>query len=162
MYAGVKTSLREVRAAGLQTVLDARPDVLNHNVETVPRLYPIVRPQAQFARSLALLKRSGELAPGIPTKSGFMLGLGEVEEEIVQLLQSLREQDVDIVTIGQYLRPTPQHLPVVRYVEPAEFERYRTLGLAMGFRDVASGPLVRSSFHAEETLMRAVRGAAAV
>jgi lipoic acid synthetase len=149
--------------APLRTVLDARPDVLNHNVETVPRLYPMVRPQARFDRSLDLLRRAKSLSPATTTKSGFMVGLGEDDDEVVEVMRSLRAHDVDIVTIGQYLRPTPQHLPVTRYVEPAQFDTYAEIGLSLGFRDVASGPLVRSSFHAEQTLERAAaRGSAAV
>jgi lipoic acid synthetase len=139
----------------LAVVLDAQPDVLNHNVETVPRLYPMVRPQARFERSLALLQMSKRLRPDIPTKSGFMVGLGEEDAEVEDLLRSLRAHEVDIVTIGQYLRPTPHHLPVVRYVHPDRFDELAAIGLRMGFKDVASGPLVRSSYHAEQTLERA-------
>ncbi len=139
----------------LETVLDAAPDVLNHNVETVGRLYPIVRPQARLARSLALLARAKRTAPAIPTKSGFMLGLGEREGEVEDLLRMLRAEDVDIVTIGQYMRPTPRHLPVVEYVPPERFDALAAFGRQLGLRDVQAGPLVRSSFHAEETLDRA-------
>lgn len=134
----------------LNRVLQAQPDVLNHNVETVPRLYPEVRPQADYERSLHLLKRSKETYPQIRTKSGFMLGLGESREEVLDLLQDLREAECDFLTIGQYLQPHTNRLPVVRYVEPEEFETYRKIGEEMGFQMVSSGPFVRSSFHARE------------
>lgn len=132
----------------LQTVIDARPDVLNHNVETVPRLYLKVRPQARFERSLELLKRAkGER---LTTKSGFMVGLGETDAEIIGLLGSLKASDVDLVTIGQYMQPTEKHLPVERWVDPDTFDFYREVGMSMGFVNVFSGPLVRSSYHADE------------
>jgi lipoic acid synthetase len=134
----------------LSRVLQAQPDVLNHNMETVPRLYPEVRPQADYERSLHLLKRSKETYPRIRTKSGFMLGLGESKEEVLDLLQDLREAECDFLTIGQYLQPHTNRLPVVRYVEPEEFEAYRKIGEEMGFKKVSSGPFVRSSFHARE------------
>ncbi len=133
-------------AAALQTVMDARPDILNHNTETVPRLYPAVRPQAKYARSLEVLERAKK--GGMLTKSGLMVGLGERTEEVLEVLSDLREADCDILTIGQYLQPTREHLPVDRYVHPDEFRLYRARGLAMGFRNVESGPLVRSSYHA--------------
>jgi len=129
-------------------VLDESPDVLNHNNETVERLYPEVRPQADFKRSLHLLKKSKELYPHIFTKSGFMLGLGERREEVLGLLQDLREVGCDFLTIGQYLQPRRDRLPVVRYIPPEEFEEYKKIGEGMGFRAVASGPFVRSSFRA--------------
>jgi lipoic acid synthetase len=132
----------------LQTVIDARPDVLNHNVETVPRLYLRVRPQARFERSLELLKRAK--AAGLTTKSGFMVGLGETDAEIIGLLGSLKASDVDLVTIGQYMQPTEKHLAVERWVEPDAFDFYREVGMSMGFQNVFSGPLVRSSYHAGE------------
>lgn len=132
----------------LQTVIDARPDVLNHNVETVPRLYLKVRPQARFERSLELLKRAKE--QGLTTKSGFMVGLGETDAEIIGLLGSLKASDVDLVTIGQYMQPTEKHLPVERWVEPDTFDFYREVGMSMRFANVFSGPLVRSSYHADE------------
>jgi lipoyl synthase len=138
-------------AAALATVLAARPDVLNHNIETVPRLYPHVRPQAGYRRSLALLERSARAEPDIPTKSGLMLGLGEEAEEVHETLQDLRRAGCRILTLGQYLQPSPQHLPVVRYVAPAEFDRWREAALAIGFSEVASGPFVRSSYHAKES-----------
>ena len=137
--------------AALETVLRARPDVLNHNIETVPRLYPRVRPQADYRRSLELLRRAGEIAPEIPTKSGLMLGLGERPEEIRQTLQDLRAVGGRILTLGQYLQPSPEHLPVEAYVPPDDFENWRTVALEMGFAEVASGPFVRSSYHAKES-----------
>ena len=137
--------------SALLTVLAARPDVLNHNIESVPRLYPKVRPQADYLRSLALLKRAREFDSGIATKSGMMLGLGEETPEVRRTLQDLRAADCRILTLGQYLQPTPEHLPVVRYVTPAEFEDWRTSALQMGFAEVASGPFVRSSYHAGES-----------
>ena len=132
----------------LRRVMDAGPDILNHNIETVPRLYSRVRPKAVYARSLELLQRAKELAPRIPTKSGLMAGLGETRTEIVTVLEDLRRHDVDVVTIGQYLRPTLRHLPVERYVAPEEFEELRVLAKQLRFRHVESGPLVRSSYHA--------------
>ena len=134
----------------LEVVLEKAPDVLNHNIETVSRLYPEVRPQADYERSLHLLKRSRESHPNILTKSGFMLGLGENREEVLELLRDLREAGCDLLTIGQYLQPRQDRLPVVRFVPPEEFEEYKTIGEEMGFKAVASGPFVRSSFHAFE------------
>jgi len=136
----------------LATLMDARPDVLSHNVETVPRLYRRVRPQAIYTRSLDVLSWAKEMRPQTPTKAGFMLGLGETREEVLALLRDLRERQVDIVTIGQYLRPTAEHLPIERYVTPEEFREYAREGRAMGFRHVESGPLVRSSYHAWDQL----------
>ena len=132
----------------LQVVIDARPDVLNHNTETVPRLYLPVRPQGNFKRSLELLKISKE--KGMVTKSGIMLGLGETKEEVIEVLKAWREVNVDLVTLGQYMQPTEKHLPVARWVTPAEFDEYRDIGMEMGFTNVFSGPLVRSSYHADE------------
>jgi lipoic acid synthetase len=132
----------------LQVVLDAQPDVLNHNVETVPRLYLPVRPQGKIERSLELLARVK--SSGFITKSGFMVGLGETDEEVIELLQLLRKAQVDLVTIGQYMQPTQNHLPVARWVPPETFEYFHRTGKAMGFSEVFSGPLVRSSYHAEE------------
>jgi len=132
----------------LKILLDAQPDVFSHNVETVPRLYKRVRPQAIYTRSLDILNWAKEMAPDRPTKAGFMLGLGEEREEVLALLRDLRERQVDIVTIGQYLQPTKEHLPLARYVTPEEFREYARLGMALGFRHVESGPLVRSSYHA--------------
>lgn len=132
----------------LAQVLAARPDVLNHNIETVPRLYGKVRPQARFQRSLELLVRAKEA--GSTTKSGLMLGLGETEEEVLDVLKHLRTSKCDLVTLGQYMQPTKDHLPVVRWVPPEIFERLRNEALKMGFSNVFSGPLVRSSYHAGE------------
>jgi len=137
-------------AHSLATVLREKPDVLNHNIETVPRLYPLVRPQASYKRSLRLLQNSKEHSPKILTKSGFMRGLGEGQEEVLNLMEDLREVGVDFLTIGQYLQPRTDRLPVVRYISPEEFEEYKKMGEAMGFKGVASGPFVRSSFHASQ------------
>lgn len=135
------------RAEALQVVVDARPDVLNHNVETVPRLYRRVRPGASFPRSLELLRRSKDA--GLPTKSGIMLGLGEERTEAEETIRAIRAAGTDVLTVGQYLRPSPQHLPVLRYYTPAEFDGLRAFALGLGFAHVESGPLVRSSYHAE-------------
>lgn len=136
--------------SSLTMVLKAVPDALNHNVETVPRLYPEVRPQANYKRSIDLLKRSKESHPHSLTKSGFMLGLGETKGEVLDLLRDLREVKCDFLTIGQYLQPRPDRLSVARFIPPEEFEEYKKSGEEMGFRAVASGPFVRSSFHASE------------
>jgi lipoic acid synthetase len=143
------------RFDSLRVVLDARPDVFNHNVETVPRLYPGVRRGARLDRSLGLLSAAKILEPSLTTKSGFMLGLGEREGEVRELLQALRGANVDIVTIGQYLRPSRENLPVVEYVPPETFERHREFGERLGFRHVFAGPFVRSSYRAEEALRAA-------
>jgi len=134
----------------LETVVAARPDVLNHNMETVPRLYRQVRKGAVYERSLELLRRAREQAPEMPTKTGMMLGLGETREEVLAAMRDISAQGAAILTLGQYLQPTPEHLPVMRYVHPDEFAEFRSAGLAMGFRHVESGPLVRSSYHAFE------------
>jgi lipoic acid synthetase len=131
----------------LQAVADARPDVLNHNVETVPRLYRSARAGASFPRSLELLRRSKEA--GLLTKSGIMVGLGEERLEVEETIRAIRSSGTDILTVGQYLRPSPRHLPVVRYYSPAEFDELRAFALALGFAHVESGPLVRSSYRAE-------------
>lgn len=136
----------------LALVMDALPDVLNHNVETVPRLYREVRVGARYRRSLEVLRSAKQMRPAIPTKSGVMVGLGEEASEVLDVLRDLRTHEVEIATIGQYLRPTPSHLPVLRYVPPEEFAMYREEGLKMGFSHVESGPLVRSSYHAAEAL----------
>ncbi|MBS1232758.1 MAG: lipoyl synthase [Nitrospirae bacterium] len=136
--------------SSIDTVLRARPDVFNHNVETVPRLYSSVRPLADYQRSLSLLAYIKKAAPGIQTKSGLMLGLGEELREVMGVLRDLRDTGCDIVTIGQYLRPLKSNIPVVEYLEPAIFERLRLTALSMGFTHVASAPLVRSSMNAEE------------
>ena len=137
-------------AAALGIVVAARPDVLNHNVETVPRLYRQVRPGAIYTRSLELLRRAKQLAPGMPVKTGMMLGLGETRDEVLQAMGDLVACGTDILTLGQYLQPTRDHLPVVRFVHPDEFGEYKQLGMELGFRHVESGPLVRSSYHAFE------------
>ncbi len=134
----------------LRTVLEAGPDVFNHNVETTARLYPVVRPSADYKRSLSVLENAKEIAPDIYTKSGFMLGLGETFDEAITILKDLRKVDCDFVTIGQYLRPTKENLPVVEYIRPEIFEDLRLKALEMGFKYAASGPLVRSSMNAEE------------
>ena len=136
--------------SAVKAVLDAGPFVLNHNVETVPRLYPIVRPAADYRRSLKLLETAKKAEPSIYTKSGFMVGLGESKEEVEGVLQDLRSAGCDIVTIGQYLRPSKANLPVVEYLPPARFDEYKAIGDALGFRYAASGPFVRSSYHAED------------
>lgn len=141
----------------LQEVLEAEPDVLNHNVETVPRLYSTVRPQANYERSLHLLARAHKIKPSLITKSGLMVGLGESEEEVLKVLEDLRAAGCSIVTIGQYLRPSLHHLPVARYIPPDEFERFKQIAFEMGFQFVASAPFVRSSYRAAEAL-QAVRG----
>ena len=131
-------------------ILDASPaDVMNHNLETVPRLYRQARPGADYAHSLRLLKESKVRQPRIPTKSGLMVGLGETDQEIVAVMRDLRAHDVDMLTIGQYLQPSAHHLPVLRYVEPAQFQRFETTAMELGFRHAACGPLVRSSYHAD-------------
>jgi lipoyl synthase len=132
----------------LETVLAARPDILNHNVETVPRLHKQVRPQAKYERSLELLRRAK--SAGFLTKSGLMLGIGERDEEIEATLRDMAADRLDILTLGQYLRPSAQHLPLYRWVSPEDFARWKQFGLGLGFRVVESGPLVRSSYHADE------------
>jgi lipoyl synthase len=134
----------------LRTVLDARPDILNHNIETVPRLYRIARPGGRYDRALQLLDRSRRYAPAIPTKSGIMVGLGEEWDEVVSTLRDLAQAGCQIVTIGQYLRPSVANLPMSRYYTPAEFAELKRIGLDLGFGHVESGPLVRSSYHAHE------------
>lgn len=145
--------------AALETVVAARPDVLNHNVETVPRLYRRVRPGAVYGRSLELLRRAKQLAPGMPVKTGMMLGLGEAREEVLQAMSDLVAQGTDILTLGQYLQPTREHLAVVRFVHPREFADYKQMGREMGFRHVESGPLVRSSYHAFDQVRAAHQNA---
>ena len=140
--------------AALQVVVESGPDIINHNLETVPRLYPEVRPQAEYHRSLHLLQRVKEIKPEEITKSGLMLGLGEEQDEVLQLMADLRRVSCDLLTIGQYLQPSGRHHRVVRYVPPDEFEELRREGEKMGFRMVFSGPLVRSSFHAAEVFKK--------
>jgi lipoic acid synthetase len=138
-------------AAALYAVLDARPDVLNHNAETVPRLYRMARSGGRYARTLELLDRSRQYAPNIPTKTGLMVGLGEEHDELVATFEDLRRVGCGILTIGQYLRPSPAHAPMVRYYHPDEFAELKRIALKLGFVHVESGPLVRSSYHAHET-----------
>ena len=138
----------------LEAVIAAAPDVFNHNLETVPRLYPSIRPGARYFHSLRLLDRARELAPGVFTKSGIMVGLGEERGEVLQVMDDLRSAKVDFLTIGQYLQPTPNHAPVARFVTPDEFDEYRRLGEAKGFLLVASSPLTRSSYHADEDFQK--------
>ena len=140
------------RFDSLRVIVEAAPDVFNHNVETVARLYPRVRRGAALDRSLGLLRAARILEPSLTTKSGFMLGLGEKASEVLELLERLRENDVDIVTIGQYLRPSRENLPVEQYIHPDVFDGYRVAGERMGFRHVFAGPFVRSSYRAEEAL----------
>jgi lipoic acid synthetase len=132
----------------VESVMEAGPNVLNHNTETVPRLYRQVRLGARYERSLAVLQHARRVQPATPTKSGLMLGLGETMEEVLEVMRDLRAHEVGILTLGQYLRPSPKHLPIVRYVTPGEFEDLRVAGYQMGFAHVESGPLVRSSYHA--------------
>jgi lipoyl synthase len=136
--------------AALKIVLDAAPDVLNHNIETVPRLYRVARPGGRYQRALDVLRRSHAIAPHIPTKSGLMVGLGEEWDEVIATLRDLRGAGVSIVTIGQYLRPSLANLPMTRYYSPAEFAELKRIGVELGFSHVESGPLVRSSYHAHE------------
>jgi lipoic acid synthetase len=136
--------------SALQTVVDAAPDVLNHNVETVPRLYAAVRPQADFLRSIEVLRQAKAANPSLTTKSGLMVGLGETREEILKVMVDLRSASCDMITIGQYLSPSAVHHPVVEYVKPEIFEKYHRDALRLGFRDAASGPFVRSSYMAEK------------
>lgn len=142
------------KPGALETVVAAHPDVLNHNLETVPRLYRSIRPGARYFHSLRLLQQAKELSPLIFTKSGIMLGLGETREEVVQVMDDLRAADVDFLTLGQYLQPTPAHAPIARFAPPEEFESLRRVALARGFLMVASSPLTRSSFHAGEDFVR--------
>ena len=141
-------------AAALDVVLAERPEILNHNVETVERLYPRVRPQARYPRSLEVLRRTKERAPELVCKSGIMVGLGETRDEVRGTMRDIAAQGTEIITVGQYLRPSPVHLPIERYWTPQEFGELRDEGLAMGFRHVESGPLVRSSYHAERHVSR--------
>jgi lipoic acid synthetase len=141
----------------LGTVLSVKPDVLNHNTETVPRLYRQVRKGAVYERSLELLKRAKQTHPDVPTKTGLMLGLGEEKSEVLATMHELAEQGTDILTLGQYLQPTREHLPIVRYVHPDEFAEYKAAGERMGFKHVESGPLVRSSYHAFDQAENAVK-----
>jgi lipoic acid synthetase len=136
----------------IRTVVEAGPDIFNHNTETVPRLYPRVRPRAVYENSLGLLAHVKELAPGMVTKSGVMAGLGETTDELLQVFRDMREHRIDVLTVGQYLRPSRRHAEVARYYRPEEFVQLRDEALAMGFEHVESGPLVRSSYHADEQI----------
>jgi lipoic acid synthetase len=136
----------------VEIVMNAAPEVLNHNTETVPRLYRQVRLGARYERSLDVLAHAKKISPATPTKSGLMLGLGERPDEVLAVMRDLRSSNVDILTLGQYLRPSPKHLPIVRYVTPAEFDDFRRAGYEMGYSHVESGPLVRSSYHASNAV----------
>ena len=140
----------EGKAAALQAVADMRPDILNHNIETVERLFPGIRPQGKYRRSIELLGRARQM--GLTTKSGLIAGMGETADEIKQVMRDLRSVGCEILTIGQYLQPTKAHLPVARFYHPDEFAQFKEMGLALGFRHVESGPLVRSSYHAADQL----------
>jgi lipoic acid synthetase len=150
------------KPGGAETLAAAAPDVFNHNLETIPRLYPTIRPGARYYQSLRLLDQVKRLAPGIFTKSGLMLGLGEERAELGQVMDDLRVADVDFITLGQYLQPTSRHAAVARFVPPAEFEEFAVMARAKGFLQVASSPLTRSSYHADEDFaqLRAARMAA--
>ena len=143
----------------LRIVVDAKPDILNHNLETIARLYRLARPGGRYPRALELLRRAKQMDPGMLTKSGVICGLGEEWDELLGAMQDLRTQGVDILTLGQYLRPSPGHLPIARYYSPDEFAELKRIGLAMGYRHVESGPLVRSSYHAWEQVERATASA---
>jgi lipoic acid synthetase len=134
----------------VRTVVEAGPDIFNHNTETVPRLYSRIRPRAVYANSLALLRHVKTLAPSMVTKSGLMVGLGETEDELLEVFSNMRAHDIDVLTVGQYLRPTKKHAEVVRYYRPEEFARLKVQAVEMGFGHVEAGPLVRSSYHADE------------
>ncbi|MBO0688611.1 MAG: lipoyl synthase [Candidatus Dormibacteraeota bacterium] len=136
----------------VRTVVEARPDIFNHNTETVPRLYARIRPRAVFERSLDLLAYVKELAPDTVTKSGVMVGLGETADELLDVFRAMRTRDIDVLTVGQYLRPSPKHAPVERYYPPDEFAELKRAAVAMGFEHVEAGPLVRSSYHADEQI----------
>jgi lipoic acid synthetase len=138
--------------AAVQTVIDAAPDVINHNIEVVEELFPLIRPQGNYQRSVNVLKMIKSKEPRIPTKSGFMVGLGETKEQILRTIQDLRAARVDYLTIGQYLQPTKNHVDISRYYTPEEFLELKKAALLVGFKHVESGPLVRSSYHAQEAL----------
>lgn len=138
--------------AAIAKVVDAAPDIFNHNTETVPRLYRRIRPRAVYERSLGLLREVKRLNPDLVTKSGLMVGLGETHEELLAVFRDMREHEIDVLTVGQYLRPAPKHAPVERYYEPREFEELKRAALEMGFEHVESGALVRSSYHADEQI----------
>ncbi|MFI2959176.1 MULTISPECIES: lipoyl synthase [Priestia] len=144
----------------LRIVMDARPDILNHNIETVRSLTPRVRARAKYERSLEFLRRAKEMQPDIPTKSSIMLGLGETKEEIIETMDDLRANNVDIMTLGQYLQPTKKHIKVQKYYHPNEFEELKEIALSKGFSHVEAGPLVRSSYHADEQVNAATKNKA--
>ena len=146
----VEVLIPDYQGAALRTVVDERPDILNHNIESVERLFPRVRPKGDYRRSIELLAQAKEWAPEMITKSGVIAGMGESKDEIVETMADLREADVDVLTIGQYLRPTEKHIKIARFYRPEEFDELKAAGLAMGFSHVESGPLVRSSYHAHE------------
>jgi len=145
----------------IRVVVEARPDIFNHNTETVPRLYARIRPKAVYANSLGLLAYVKELAPGMVTKSGVMVGLGETSEELLDVFRNMRSHHIDVLTVGQYLRPSKKHAEVVRYYRPEEFQELKKAAVAMGFEHVESGPLVRSSYHADEQIPESHRRALA-
>ncbi|MBI3629628.1 MAG: lipoyl synthase [Candidatus Rokubacteria bacterium] len=145
-------------AGALQTVIDARPDILNHNTETVPRLYKVARPGGRYRRTIELFRRARATDAGLLTKSGIIVGLGEERDELVATMRDLREVDVRILTLGQYLRPSPQHLPVARYYHPDEFGELAEIGRGLGFAHVEAGPLVRSSYHAKRQVQALAGG----
>lgn len=134
----------------IKTVIDSNPDVCGHNIETIPRLYKKIRPKADYKRSLNILKKAKEINKSLITKSGIMVGLGESEKEVIEVMHNLRDVDCDIMTIGQYLRPSKKHVEVAEYIKPQQFKKYEEMAYIMGFKYVASQPLVRSSYHAEE------------
>ena len=146
----VETLIPDYQGTALRAVVDERPDILNHNIESVERLFPRVRPKGDYRRSTELLAQAKEWAPEMITKSGVIAGMGESKDEIVETMADLREADVDVLTIGQYLRPTEKHIKIARFYRPEEFDELKAAGLAMGFSHVESGPLVRSSYHAHE------------
>ena len=157
----VETLIPDYTGEALRTIVDERPDVLNHNIETVERLFPRVRPKGSYPRSVELLAQAKEWAPGMTTKSGIIVGMGEEPDEILETMGDLREAGCDVLTIGQYLRPSNKHIEIHRFVTPDEFAEFKRAGLAMGFRHVESGPLVRSSYHAHEHGQQESREAAA-
>jgi lipoic acid synthetase len=143
------------KESSIRTVLEANPDIYNHNTETVPRLYKKCRPGGRYERVMEIFRASKRIAPHIPTKTGMILGMGETIEEVIATMRDIRDTDVDILTLGQYLRPSADHIPIDRYVTPDEFALLKREGMAMGFRHVESGPLVRSSYHAWEQVQAA-------
>ena len=146
----VEVLIPDYQGDALRAVVDEKPDILNHNIESVERLFPRVRPKGDYRRSIELLAQVRDWAPGMTTKSGVIAGMGESMDEIIQTMADLREADVDVLTIGQYLRPTDKHIKIDRFYRPEEFDELKAVGLAMGFAHVESGPLVRSSYHAHE------------